>query len=232
VKKTSDVEAVPTQISRDANKMISLVPWAASVIPSIMSRWREDWFGERFQPNWYLPVHLGGIGFDPEWGPEDYRVTQEQRWIAACYINKPNLQLYRMKGMDIPTFHYVDSLLEYRMLAGDVSYCRTETEQMAHDGGDSWLGKVCYASRLKEGSCELESDCVFANKYLLKKQPWNIRLKSASRATIERYRTVTMLTGWKGPCPPLVNLDRKKFLPTTLDEDQVFCLDPARIGEW
>lgn len=233
VKKTSDVEATPTQISRDANKMISLCKWARSSIPAIMERWTADWFGKRFQPNWFLPVHLGGCGFERELAPPGNKITRAQRYVAACYIDNPKLQLYRRKGMDIPTLKYAMSLLEYKMFPSSMNYVKSETEVLADREGDKWLGKICYASRVKNGSVELESDCVFANNFLTSKNSRTGRLKPVNFSTLDTYHEVITVASFKVPCPPSAPLTRHR-MPRSSEVSRVplqFSLADLRSGK-
>jgi hypothetical protein len=58
----------PVMIAQSLNEMVRYCPWAACSIPFAMGRFDLSWFG-RFRPNWYVPVHLGGIGLNRSIGP-------------------------------------------------------------------------------------------------------------------------------------------------------------------
>jgi hypothetical protein len=205
VKKTTDMEATPTQISRDCNKMIELCPWTKCVIPAVMKRWGPDWFGKQFQPNWYLPVHLGGCGFDIKYAPSTWKITKSQRFIAACYINDPSLQLYRRKGVDVPTLKYAQALVKFSMIPSVSDYVMNEFESEGTDAIDGWMNKICYASRIKEGAVRLEADKVFANTFLGRKSKRNAWIKPASLETIRDFMKVRLFSFPTPPAPPFAS---------------------------
>lgn len=86
--KTGDSRATAPEIATELNKMVSLCDWTACAIPATMNRWKKSFPGH-VTPNWYLPVHLGGYGVNPRFGPRSWRVTQHQRKLAAQFIAEP-----------------------------------------------------------------------------------------------------------------------------------------------
>jgi hypothetical protein len=91
--------ALPTDITRDVSKMCHLQPAAVSLIPRAMNFWCGKWFNKQkfFKPNWYLPVHLGGLGLDPIFSPEDNKVTYAQRLVAARMLKEDISSLFSRK---------------------------------------------------------------------------------------------------------------------------------------
>jgi len=91
--KKGESTALPTQIGLELNKMCRLNPIYASTIPIAFERFKDVRI-LRTEPNWFLPVHLGGYGVDPTFGSIDSKVTRMQRIIAAHFINDPKLSLF------------------------------------------------------------------------------------------------------------------------------------------
>lgn len=85
-------EVTPDMIGANLGKMVRLCPWSAGCIPHAMGRAEdlksaEGWF----QPNWFLPAHLGGYGVPIEFAPSgQISVSPEQRMVAAWMIQNPN----------------------------------------------------------------------------------------------------------------------------------------------
>jgi len=101
-----------------------------------MKRFSGHWFGDFLRPNWYLPVHLGGLGFGREYAPPTMRITKEQRIVAAMFFQNPSMALYRLKGgIQIPTSKYFGALANTRMVVGD--YVIEEHEEFSLQ--DPWL---------------------------------------------------------------------------------------------
>jgi hypothetical protein len=191
--KTGESKAVPTMISRDLSKMVKLVPWTGCTIPAALSRWKKDWFGPRYRPNWYLPVHLGGFGMDITLAPSNWRVTKSQREVAAMFIADPRLGLYRHDGVSIPTASYAGAVANWRLMVG--AYVQQEHESF--DLSDSWLERIAYAVR----AAKLErqtSDKVFVTKFF----PQH-RLKPMAVESLARYWVARWMAVGLPPCPPL-----------------------------
>jgi hypothetical protein len=191
--KTGESKATPTQVGKDLSKMFNLCPWTACSLPAALARWRQDWFGPIYRPNWYLPVHLGGFGVDRKFAPSTLRFTSSQRQIAARFVADPKLALYRRKGMNIPTVQLAGALANWRMIPGD--YVRREGE--SDDLRDSWLERLAYAARANQGATEV-SDKVFIAKFFRKE-----RLRPMSIEGIERYWDAQVFASYLPPCPPI-----------------------------
>jgi len=136
----------PEMIGRDLSKMAKLCPWSASAIPAAFRRWEDDWKGCWFQPNWYLPVHLGGYGVDIDLAPENFEITRAQRVMASRFVADPELMLYRMNSsVKLRATGMQSALLKPRMIAGD--YVPQEHEISFSESEDSWMGRISYAAR-------------------------------------------------------------------------------------
>lgn len=85
--------ATPTGVSNSVSQMMLALPWSACYLPVILRRWSfKNILG--FTPSNYLPVHLGGLGFDMRLAPHDAYITVQQRLMAAIFIANPALQLF------------------------------------------------------------------------------------------------------------------------------------------
>lgn len=201
--KQGESEATPTQIGKDLSKMVDLCPWTACTIPTAFRRWEKDngkWFGKRYKPNWYLPVHLGGFGVARRHAPTSWRVTKQQRLIAARFVNDPRMALYRKEGMDIPTAKMAGALASWRMVPGD--YVRAEHE--TDDLNDEWLARLCYAARAHHGSKPV-SDAVMISKFAPE-----FRLKPMSMEAIERYWDAQVFASKLPTCPSISEIRTKQ----------------------
>lgn len=139
--------ALPTQISRDLGEMVDNCPWALSAIPAAFNRWKGDFFGSHYHPNWYIPVHLGGYGLPLKYAPEGrVRMTRLQREMAAHFIANPALALYRTKGIVFP-----------KLLIGAGALAKWRWDDFEdEDAGDpdvedSWLNRLALAAQMMNG---------------------------------------------------------------------------------
>lgn len=201
--KDGDSKAIPTQITRDLNRMVRLCPWTHSAIPFSLSRWGKDYFGPVFRPNWYLPVSLGGLGLDPSHAPSTVKLTRGQRVMAARFVNDPKLSLYRVKGMDIPTTKLAGALANWRWVVGD--YVPMEHEHVALN--DPWLERLAFAARAHQGSSTAVKDKVLISRF----RP-QYRLKPMSIEGIDLYWDAQVYATNLPPCPPLGHLQLKSIL--------------------
>lgn len=94
--------STPVSAARELGKICKSVPWARMWIPIVMSRYSDTEFkcvhrGKtvNFQPNWFLPVHLGGYGLSPALSARKIDVTHEQLKMAQSFLDNPELALYR-----------------------------------------------------------------------------------------------------------------------------------------
>jgi len=90
--KTGESAATPDQIGPAVERMISHAHWTSPVVPDVFQRWATWRFlYPGFRPNWYLPLHLGGLGLVPRastrWHSVKY--TAEQRRVARAFVLEP-----------------------------------------------------------------------------------------------------------------------------------------------
>ncbi len=191
--KGGDSEATPTQIGKDLSEMVKLCPWAGCAVPAAFRRWKKDWFGPIYRPNWYLPVHLGGFGLDRTLAPPTLRITKSQREMAARFVSDPRMALYRRKGMNLPTIQLAGALANWRMVAGPY----VPREEESTDLSDSWLERLAYAARANSGSKGV-ADSVFISKF----RP-QYRLKPMSIEGIDLYWDAQVFASRLPLCPPI-----------------------------
>ncbi len=92
----------PMRLSKDLNSMFRLCPWSTQLIPAVFKQWEQNTLinnnpKHKFVPNWYLPVHLGGCGIDPRYGPKNNQITRDQRKVARLAIKELGYQLFLNK---------------------------------------------------------------------------------------------------------------------------------------
>lgn len=156
--KNGDAIASPVEVARELNKVANLVPWTASTWPLAMSRWSDrHWSpivrGVPVSPNWYLPVHLGGYGLDPRFGPADVRVSTLQRVLAARFSQPESagkIALYRMtRGVkSLLACKLAQDLGVVRLKFGD--YVPLQSEELVRDSSSGWFGRFTYYARARE----------------------------------------------------------------------------------
>lgn len=198
--KEGDSNALPTQITRDINKMIKLTPWTSCAVPAALNRFAEHWRDGRFRPNWYLPVHLGGLGMDPEYAPDGWKITTMQRKIAAAFVNDPRLVLFRKHGNSVPLAELGNALMRWSWVKGD--YVPNAYEQF--DEEDEWMGRLSYAHRASlshKPESYTGDDEVYVVKVAVKH-----RLKPMTDRTIAVYRNARMVGTMLPTCPPITPL--------------------------
>jgi hypothetical protein len=204
-----ETKATPVQISNSVNDMLLHCPWAACSIPKVMQRWNQDWFG-RYQPNWYVPAHLGGFGIDRKHAPLGFesKISKSQRELAARFVHDPAMALYRNEGMDIPTAKLAGALAHWRMVPG--MYVQEESESLAIN--DAWLARLAYAARAHHGS-KMVSDKVFISKF----KP-QYRLKPMSLHGLELYWDAQVFASKLPSCPPMRKIKLPMFLRPSFDQ--------------
>jgi hypothetical protein len=233
--KGGDSTATPIQIARDLNRMVGLVPWTSCVIPAALTRWsgertgKDSWFGGRFYPNWYLPVHLGGLGLDIDLAPSTMKVTKSQRLMAARFFSDPRLVLYRREGVDIPTAEFAGALAKWKLVPGSYVPRSYESTEQA----DSWLALLCQVSRATFGATQ-NSD-----KVMLARFKPEYRLKPMSLQRLKELWHVQFYASSLPVCPPLgaVRLSRHlewgSLLWAPNEKTDKTWLDPFPFeGEW
>lgn len=188
-------DATPTQLGRELNTMVHYCAWSSSVIPHVFNRFLKDFHGKDVKPNWYLPVHLGGYGLDPNLAPESWRVTRDQRLLAARFINDTRLQLYTRMGKRNPIkmTELAHATLNYHLVGGDYVMEEHETEA----DRDPWLLRLAYFGQIMSGSHPVSEETIvrrFKSEY---------RLKPCAPQTLVAYWKQRLISR-PGPfCPPI-----------------------------
>lgn len=153
----------------------------------------------RVQPNWYLPVHLGGYGVPLGLAPDTWTVSRQQRKLARLFVIKPELQLYRRSGGDSHLARFAGSLAKFRLVPGQVA------EEDFIDS-DEWLTRIAYASRAQFG-LHLVSDRVFQFRFLKEKES----VRPMSDAELSKWYFASFRALAVPECPPMPKL--QFFIP-------------------
>lgn len=90
--------STPDQLGRDLGEMMAAAPWTSRALPLAFRRFPSARLQNGFQPNWFMPVHLGGYGVPVRFASDTMSVTREQRLIASQFILNPKMMLFQLKG--------------------------------------------------------------------------------------------------------------------------------------
>jgi hypothetical protein len=194
----------PAEVSETFNRQVSLVPWTFGNIPSLVGR--EEWKvnGKSFfsRDNWYLPICLGGLGFNVLPG-YSFPITKEQRLLAAYRVNYPNYRPYRRSnGMKIakifPGLIPKEVFVPYGGNSDLIDISLTPEE----DSENPWKDRLqsIYNFSLKTRGVP-DIRLLFNRR---PKRDW--RLSPMSDETIERYRHGRYFVSSGPMCPPLPSL--------------------------
>jgi hypothetical protein len=182
----------PTQIHEGLNKMLACTPWTQRSIPLIMDRWKNLYKG-RFQPNWYLPLHLGGLGIDPAFSDKEIKYTKEQRLVAAQFIHNPEMSICRQGKVSIQTARFMNLPKGSMELVPKMD---VPTQSHALGAVDAWVGRLNYCDRISGRNTEPTDELI-----LLKfSKNW---VKPLSLDGITYYSECEWRSSALPPCPPL-----------------------------
>jgi len=193
--KNGESNATPTQIGKDLSKMVELCRWSNSVIPAAFARWDKEFFGNCYRPNWYLPVHLGGLGVNPKFAPSSWRVTKDQRLMAARFVHDPRLALFRIRGSRMADFKVSEmagAMVKYRLVPGQKEDSDTFVD-------DPWMGKISYALRAAHRVPPGDID----DRVIMSKFRPEHRLKPMSFGKMFEYWTAKVEAVQTPVCPPV-----------------------------
>jgi len=199
-KASSDTDVTtPTQLSKGVNEMTSLVPWTQCIVPMTVRRFGKQSFGKFLgTANWYLPVHLGGYGFDIRSSSGRVHVTRGQRILAAMFVHNPSLALYTFRnGVDIEVAKYYGAIAKPRWVIGD--YVCNDFEEYSEE--DPWLARLAYIARLRANRKPKPM------KLVLAKFRRDFRLKPSKLRTLLKYWSIR-LVNYKLPTCPELNILR------------------------
>jgi hypothetical protein len=93
-----DTPATPEQLGKDLSAMMHSCSWSSRCLSKALSGFTNERAEHGFQPNWFLPVTLGGYGVDPAFAPDELKLTREQRLVAKRFMLNPKLQLFQTVG--------------------------------------------------------------------------------------------------------------------------------------
>jgi len=198
VLKSGESSATPVQLGEELSRQIDLCPWTACTIPYIFERFKKDHVNQGFIPNWYVPAHLGGYGLHRELAPESMRITREQRQVAAQFVNKPSLQLYRMMGKkrNEKLSRFATACLKFRLVKDDYEPVLSEGESLV-DESDPWLMRICYAAQIASGANFVEPETI------VQKLHRDHRLAPMTIESMESYWGGKFVRSGVPDCPPL-----------------------------
>jgi len=195
IKASEESLATPCQIGKELGKLCALCPWAVCAIPAAFQRWASLWKGRIFQPNWFLPVHLGGFGVPPEYAPSTATITLEQREMAARFVSEPQLALFALRGgLSIPVRDLKGACLSWRWVVGDYVQRSYEGEDLS----DAWLQRLAYACRA--GGFDPSHSDPMMKVRRFKRQ---YALKPMSRSGLRTYWRARLFAQTTVPCPSL-----------------------------
>jgi len=179
--KTGESQAKPTEIGKSLNEMVSLCPWTSRAVPGAMKRFsreRKTWF----EPNWYLPVHLGGYGLDVSMMPENHRFSRDQRRVASMFVADPKLVLFRKNMISHKDkLKFSPDFFSTKIVYGD--YVPKMYEQFEEESIlDGWVARLNLANLFISGKDPSTSDDFFMSKICK-----NSRLKPMKTENMKDY---------------------------------------------
>jgi hypothetical protein len=254
--KTGNSMCTPTQLGAPLNDMFSYCPWSVSCLPLAFSRWKQQYFGPNFYPNWFLPVHLGGFGVDPKWSSPTMKVSYHQRRIATQFVLDPRLSLFMLKDVgevkSLPVMQGMAKLLPKMIwsIPEKDEPIDLERTKLAKALVGFWTtvasANFMKTSAMERGFCLRE----FVEKVMPVRNKWG---KPMCLSTIERYRTAVLVPEKckyvpDFPAVPLQKLSRDVFdciLDKLSQKDDYVHMDEAtllllemlipgynKVGEW
>lgn len=196
--KNGDGDVLPTQIGKELAKMVQLCPWSACSVPTAFARFNKDLARFGFRPNWFMPVELGGFGY--EGGPVPPRYTVEQRRVAAQFVNNGDLSLYRKIGAATKITK------RFKGAMGNWAWIEAGPLQ-EHESTDSdpWTGRLAYIERAMNAGSNTNIENVSVPRRIRRDH----RLKPMSLQTIDDYRRRRKVRLHGPVVPPLQNLRNK-----------------------
>jgi len=210
----------PLALATSINEMMEFLPnRCVSLIPMIMNR-PSTYFkgcyylGSEFKPNWFLPVHLGGLGISMKFSRGPLEVTLAQRKVAALFM-QTDLGLFARTGkrirceklkkmfgtpVDVPKSWMVDDFYvnDHPLCA---EHCRLDSpyEESTHD---PWLAYLAYVERYSSMTSE-ETPLVSITNQVREqlKSSWSVN--PVQYQTILDWFEIRTLSPKRLPCPRL-----------------------------
>nr|UJQ92819.1 MAG: putative RNA-dependent RNA polymerase [Narnaviridae sp.] len=205
--KDGDSKCLPTQVARDLEKMIDLVPWTRCTVPQTMSRWKDQAFGGRFTPNWYVPVCLGGYGLNPDTcgpGKQNVTITRNQRLVAAMFKHNPRLALFRKLGFNLPVGLIQHAIPNTKLVTTSGPF--PEGVVVGEDIADDWVARLAYAYQASQSATQSEESV------LLYKMKPEFRLSPMNIETIWEHQNAYFIANNTPICPPISQIRFPGFI--------------------
>lgn len=187
--------STPTGISRDLGRMVTDCPWTACAIPAALRQWKLN-FGPMYSPNWYVPVHLGGLGLPLSQAPSTLRITRSQRKLANLFAENPKLALYRHPSVGWETAKFAGALLNWRWDFG----VNTASDDFLSERLDPWLVRLCYSARAAHMNLHQTEQAVIARIF---RQNRKNRPNAMSLTQMKVFWEAKVSAFRPPPCPPL-----------------------------
>jgi len=195
--------ATPVGLSSELNKMFNYLG-NASFLPAIMSRFPQMG-GDRFFPNWFLPIHLGGFGISLKWSPGDgLSLTKRQSKVARIFAESPST-LYYLKGLPkIDRKFAPRALVTFSPVFGDSVQQSFEDFDLT----DPWLERFALLSRISHRNLNPAPEVAIRNIILHREGFHGKRRKIIPFCADDILAHWTIrYSGVPGPtCPPLSSL--------------------------
>lgn len=192
IKSQNFVGSSPTQVHEGLNSMFETAPWTTRALPLVMSRW-TNLFGKTFQPNWFLPLHLGGLGVDPKFG-EKIEYTRQQRIVAAQFIHDPTLNLVRETKCSPKV---INGIIPPDLSLRLVPIFSVKTDEESDNSYQAWVGRLNYCERIHNPGKNKE---ISGQRLLRYMRNW---VKPMSLGKILYYSQCEWRSGTLPPPPPL-----------------------------
>jgi hypothetical protein len=171
VKKTVSANVSAFDLAAAINQTFQLYPRVAAAVPTVLKR-AEKLFTPRtfrgFSLNWYLPVHLGGLGIDIRMCPNvkyqgeallPAKVDRLQRRVAARAVTDGGqISYYLRKRSSKPTM--LALFEEEKMVVGD--YVPSQFESLCTESEiDGWSARCMTMDRMMHKEAFVEPESVF-----------------------------------------------------------------------
>ncbi len=193
--KTGQSMADPVAIAKDVSKMLDFVPWAGAVAyKTLMDRCASKISGKTgfgdFTPNWFLPVHLGGLGVDRVHAPiigSHERFSLPQRKVAA----------YFHSHQDLPRL--LEAVVDGGNLRDQTMRLTTLVRSLLKDNSAPTIQKVILENHPRIKSSEfLHRDIIQA---IQESGMFSLRNSPALNAVSKSLSTISMKMVGEGPLP-------------------------------
>jgi len=157
-------------LGKEISEMCLLADWTRCALPFAMTRFDKlDEFRfvrklirtnkkkrlmpltEKFKPNWFLPLHLGGFGIDVRLASDTWHISNSQRLVATYFIHNPRLSLYYSKGIMMDQYLAPQAFPEIHLMSEDVTKDQVKfhgtTFFKVDEAEEGWGSRFAYLAR-------------------------------------------------------------------------------------